>query len=170
MPGSQSGQDLSDAYKAMDLFVFSSKSETQGMVLLEAMAAGKAVVALDASGVREVMKDGQNGKLLPGDASRRDFAEAIEEFFQNSAMAYQCRRQALETARNLSRGICARRLERLYRSVLDERHAAIEQNIPDELVPWDSLLEGIKVEWELLFQKTTAALRAIRSSEFRKND
>jgi 1,2-diacylglycerol 3-alpha-glucosyltransferase len=168
MPGSQSGQNLSDAYSAMDLFVFSSKSETQGMVLLEAMAAGKPVIALNASGVREVMNDGQNGRLLPADASAHAFAGAIAEFFQDSGMADQWRRRALETARNLSREICARRLEKLYRSLLDEHASATAQKTPEELISWNALLEGIKVEWKLLFQKTTAAVNAIRSSERRK--
>ena len=44
MAGSQTGQDLADAYAAMDVFAFSSQSETQGMVLAEAMAAGVPVV------------------------------------------------------------------------------------------------------------------------------
>ena len=55
MPGSRSGQALIDAYHAMDVFAFASQSETQGMVLVEAMAAGVPVVAVDASGVREVV-------------------------------------------------------------------------------------------------------------------
>jgi 1,2-diacylglycerol 3-alpha-glucosyltransferase len=168
MAGSLSGQDLSDAYSAMDLFVFSSQSETQGMVLLEAMAAGKPVVALDASGVREVMRDGQNGRLLPADASRQRFADAIEEFFQNPVTADHWRRCSLETARSLSREICARRLESLYQLALDEYEAAGKPEIPAELDPWESLLEGIKLEWELLLVKTSAAVDAIRSSEHSK--
>ena len=55
LPGSLDGQVLADAYHAMDVFVFASRTETQGMVLTEAMAAGKPVVALDAPGVREVL-------------------------------------------------------------------------------------------------------------------
>lgn len=168
MAGSQSGQDLSDAYSAMDLFVFSSKSETQGMVLLEAMAAGKPVVALDASGVREVLRDGQNGRLLPADASRQTFANAIEEFFRNQDAADQWRRRSLDTAQTLSREICARRLESLYQLVLDEHEAAEKPEIHAELVLWDSLLEGIKLEWELLLAKTSAAVDALRSNEFPK--
>ncbi len=123
MPGSQSGQDLSDAYSAMDLFVFSSQSETQGMVLLEAMAAGKPVIALDASGVREVVHDGGNGRLLAANASTRAMAGAIEDFFKSPDRADQWGRQALATARGLSRAVCARRLEKLYRSVLRKRSA-----------------------------------------------
>jgi 1,2-diacylglycerol 3-alpha-glucosyltransferase len=165
MPGSQSGQDLSDAYSAMDLFVFSSQSETQGMVLLEAMAAGKPVIALDASGVREVVEDGRNGRLLAENASSRIFAAAIEDFFKDSKMADRWGRQALETAHSMSRTVCARRLERLYRSALTNRFDRPEVQITDELIPWESLLEGIKVEWELLTEKTTAAMSALRAPE-----
>ena len=58
------GRDLIDAYHAMDLFAFASHSETQGMVLTEAMAAGKPVVALDGPGVRDVVQDRLNGRLI----------------------------------------------------------------------------------------------------------
>ena len=58
-------QALVDAYHAMDVFAFASVSETQGMVLTEAMAAGVPVVAGDAPGAREVVRDGENGRLLP---------------------------------------------------------------------------------------------------------
>ncbi|MBI1389309.1 MAG: glycosyltransferase, partial [bacterium] len=56
--GKLSGRDLIDAYAAMDVFAFASLSETQGMVVSEAMAGGAPVVALDAPGVREVVTDG----------------------------------------------------------------------------------------------------------------
>ena len=54
--GKKTGRELADAYAAMDVFVFSSQSETQGMVLAEAMAAGAPVVALDGPGVRDVVE------------------------------------------------------------------------------------------------------------------
>lgn len=57
-------EQLADALAAMDVFAFASTSETQGMVLTEAMAAGLPVVALDASGVREMVDDGGNVRLL----------------------------------------------------------------------------------------------------------
>src|SRR5690606_3392577 len=50
LAGVMQGQALADALHAMDLFAFASFSETQGMVLTEAMAAGLPVVALDAPG------------------------------------------------------------------------------------------------------------------------
>jgi len=76
MAGELSGQALVDAYDAMDLFVFASQSETQGMVLAEAMAAGKPVIALDASGVREVVSDMRRDDQV-------DLAEALRVLVQD---------------------------------------------------------------------------------------
>src|SRR5690606_36914192 len=68
LAGKRTGRTLREAYRAMDVFAFASLSETQGMVLAEAMAAGVPVVALNASGVREMVRDGSNGFLLPSSA------------------------------------------------------------------------------------------------------
>jgi 1,2-diacylglycerol 3-alpha-glucosyltransferase len=70
-------RQLADAYRAMDVFAFSSRSETQGMVLTEAMAASVPVVGLDASGVREIVKDQRNGLLLH-EESTLTFASALQ--------------------------------------------------------------------------------------------
>ncbi len=67
---------LVDAYHAMDVFAFASLTETQGLVLAEAMAAGVAVVAIDAPGAREIVRDGVNGRLLPT-ADEAAFREAL---------------------------------------------------------------------------------------------
>ncbi|MEQ8837447.1 MAG: glycosyltransferase, partial [Lacipirellulaceae bacterium] len=63
--GELPSQELVDAYYAMDTFAFASLSETQGMVVTEAMAAGTPVVAIDGPGVREAVRNGMNGLLLP---------------------------------------------------------------------------------------------------------
>ncbi|MEE4240287.1 MAG: glycosyltransferase, partial [Desulfopila sp.] len=76
MAGEKSGNDLADAYNAMNLFLFSSQSETQGMVLVEAMSASLPVIALDAPGAREVVSDRKNGRLLPADTSAENFAHS----------------------------------------------------------------------------------------------
>lgn len=71
-------KNVVDAYAAMDVFVFSSKSETQGMVITEAMAAGTPVVAIDAPGVREILNDSVNGRLLL-DENVIEYSCAIDE-------------------------------------------------------------------------------------------
>jgi glycosyltransferase involved in cell wall biosynthesis len=57
---------LPDAYASADAFLFTSHSETQGLVLVEALAAGAAVVAVDTPVTREVLAGA--GTLVPGDA------------------------------------------------------------------------------------------------------
>ena len=50
--------DLNDCYRAADVFVFSSRTETQGLVLLEAMAQGVPVVSIAELGTRDVLREG----------------------------------------------------------------------------------------------------------------
>ena len=66
--------ELPPYYQAADLFLFASETETQGLVLAEAHACGLPAVAVRASGVEEVVEDGETGVLTKSDA--RDLAEA----------------------------------------------------------------------------------------------
>lgn len=59
--GSVPPEDIPTYYRLGDAFLFASKSETQGMVILEAMAAGLPVVAVRSSGIDDVVQDGFNG-------------------------------------------------------------------------------------------------------------
>jgi 1,2-diacylglycerol 3-alpha-glucosyltransferase len=157
MAGKRAGQELADAYAAMDLFAFASRTETQGMVLAEAMAAGKPVIALDAPGAREVVHSAEVGRLLDGDADAETFAHALAEF-PLAGDAYDRHGQAArERARLFSREQCSRRLAGMYeqldrqsrRESGDEQHSA-----------WDSLLVRLQTESELLAAKTHAMLAA----------
>jgi 1,2-diacylglycerol 3-alpha-glucosyltransferase len=69
------GPELTACYAAADLFVFSSLTETQGLVVLEAMAAGTPVVAVGAMGVRETLADGRGGILTGPDVT--EFSAAV---------------------------------------------------------------------------------------------
>jgi glycosyltransferase involved in cell wall biosynthesis len=158
LAGEHSGRNLADAYNAMDLFVFASKSETQGMVLTEAMAAGQPVIALDASGVREVVTDGLNGRLLDAEAPTELFAEAIYDFFQNPERSGQFRREALRTAETFSRESCARQMVEVYRSMLREHKQA--SGTPQEFLDWDKLIRALNVEWQLISEKAAATVNA----------
>ncbi|MGM0444048.1 MAG: glycosyltransferase, partial [Fibrobacterota bacterium] len=51
------GDDLTEAYRSLDLFVYASKTETQGLVIAESFAAGTPVIALKAPAIRNIMKD-----------------------------------------------------------------------------------------------------------------
>ncbi|MFP4473941.1 MAG: glycosyltransferase [Desulfatibacillaceae bacterium] len=153
MAGNLSGKDLVNAYHAMDLFVFASQSETQGMVLTEAMAAGKPVIALDAPGAREVVQDGENGRLLAARSSQKDFARAINNC-ANDGMVETWRETALKTAQEFSRERSAEKLVNVYKELLREGRGTSEK----DLTAFESFLESLGAEWDLFAQKATAAL------------
>jgi glycosyltransferase involved in cell wall biosynthesis len=67
--------ELIACYNAADVFVFASKSETQGLVLLEAMAQGTAVVALAELGTKSILIEGE-GVLIAKD-NINDFADKV---------------------------------------------------------------------------------------------
>lgn len=110
--------ELADVYAAMDVFAFASHSETQGMVLAEAMAAGVPVVAVDASGVREVVRDAYNGRLLEAN-DEAAFAEALDEL---TSLPDASRRAMIDgaraTARRFSLEATAARSRQLYGRLL----------------------------------------------------
>jgi 1,2-diacylglycerol 3-alpha-glucosyltransferase len=60
-------EDLPAYYRAADLFLFASETETQGLVLAEAAACGLPAVAVNAPGCAEVVHDGDTGVLTKGD-------------------------------------------------------------------------------------------------------
>jgi glycosyltransferase involved in cell wall biosynthesis len=110
--------ELTNAYAAMDVFAFASHSETQGMVLAEAMAAGVPVVALDASGVREIVQDQSNGRLLM-EEDQSAFAEALHEVtIATSERRSALRRAARKTAEQYSIDRCAEKLVGIYEQAI----------------------------------------------------
>ncbi|MEM9980452.1 MAG: glycosyltransferase, partial [Cyanobacteria bacterium P01_D01_bin.2] len=58
------GEELASAYASADAFIFPSRTETLGLVLLEAMAAGCPTVAANAGGIPDIVTDGTNGFLF----------------------------------------------------------------------------------------------------------
>jgi len=115
--GRQTGKDLRSLYAAANLFVFASKSETQGMVLVEAMAAGTPVIALEADGVRDVMRDGENGRMLHTGASEDDFAKAIVEALKHQDTLDAWSKGAQETAERFDMPLLAKRLHGHYEAL-----------------------------------------------------
>ncbi len=95
-----------------DLFVFSSMTETQGLVLLEAMAAGTPVVAVDALGVSTSIKNGQGGCLC--EPSTEMFANKVHELLSNDSLRKQKAAQAKLRAEEFSSVKMAKRLVGCY--------------------------------------------------------
>lgn len=115
--GRITGDRLAAAYRAADLFVFASLSETQGMVIAEAMGAETPVVALDATGVREVLRDKENGRMLPEDTAEADFAAAVMDALDNDEKRAAWREAALKTAEKMDMPLLAEKLARIYENM-----------------------------------------------------
>ncbi|HEB51464.1 MAG TPA: glycosyltransferase family 4 protein [Desulfobulbus sp.] len=152
---------LADAYHAMDVFAFSSKSETQGMVITEAMAAGLPVVALEAPGVEDVVRDRVNGRLL-GDGSVVSFAAALAWIRDLAPERLQEMRQAARrTADEFSMQNTAGRALACYERLLSK-------NLPsrsEEDAAWERVLSLIRTQWEITRELAEAAGVALRSGE-----
>lgn len=160
LAGKHTGRALHDAFKAMDVFVFASFSETQGMVLAEAMAAGVPVVALKANGVVEVVCDGRNGFLLSARTPAVKFAARLGELYAAPAMRRQFSRAAVATAREFSREHCAALALEFYEKI---RKATRRERLQTEFSLWGSLGQRLALEWELLAQKTQNLVTALKA-------
>jgi len=157
MVGELQGNDLPDCYAAMDLFLFASTSETQGMVLTEAMAAGLPVIALDAPGAREVVKDRINGRLLAQTATTEDFAAAVTDAAAGTGRLANWHEEALRTAILFSRQSCVRRLEEVYREALLPQTKGSAATFD----AWEAILESLQAEWDLVASKFGAVIEAV---------
>ena len=146
MPGVQRHPLLAGAYAAMDVFAFASKSETQGMVLTEAAAAGVPVVALDAPGAREVVADRVNGRLLAGDAVE-EFAAALAWLASlDAAERSRLRQKARDTADLFSIERAVDKALGLYEGLREKEFV----NRQEAYTLWTGARRLIKAEWGLL--------------------
>lgn len=114
--GNVNDVDLVKAYHASDLFVLPSIREPFGIVLLEAMASGKPIVASDVDGIPEVVKHGENGLLIPP-ADVHKLANAITTLLQNKRMAEEMKKNNLLKARRYSLQRVIKATEKVYERV-----------------------------------------------------
>ena len=108
-------QALPDCYAAADVFVFASRTETQGLVLLEAMAAGVPVIALAEMGTVDILAPGRGAFSPP--AEPRAFGEALGHFLSRPTAWRHLANEAPIYAREWSDVAMAERLAALYRNL-----------------------------------------------------
>ncbi len=115
--GPLSHERVLDCYAAADVFAFASPTETQGLVVVEAMAAGLPVVAVGAGGVVEAVGDGVTGLLTaPGPEA---LAAAIRRMLDDGALRHRCALNGRRAARSYAIEELVHRLVGLYRYIAD---------------------------------------------------
>lgn len=108
-------------YHLGDIFVFASKSETQGMVILEAMSAGLPVVSVRSSGIDDVVIEGENGFKTP--ENREVWAERLGSLMADTELRTRLGEQAQVFAQSHDVTAFARRIHGFYAFLLAQYHA-----------------------------------------------
>lgn len=114
--GQVPNQQITPYFAAADAFIFASKTETQGIVIIEAFAAQTPVYALDASGVHDLVEDGINGRLCPEDEDL--FAEQLLHFMEDDINHRQLAQNAYATALTFQEEAVAVHALELYNEII----------------------------------------------------
>lgn len=115
------GLELASAFASADAFVFPSRTETLGLVLLEAMAAGCPVVAARSGGILDIVTDGVNGYLFEPDDPQGAIT-ATRSLLAAKEIREQLRSNARAEAERWGWAAATRQLQNYYRSVVDRQY------------------------------------------------
>jgi glycosyltransferase involved in cell wall biosynthesis len=115
--GSLAYIDVINCYAGANMFIFSSVSETQGIVIAEAKAAGLPVVAISAYGASEMIEDGRDGYLT--DLNPDHFADKIIYLLNNDTIRTEMGKMAQKNAERLDSVNCTAMLLSSYNSLIE---------------------------------------------------
>jgi glycosyltransferase involved in cell wall biosynthesis len=149
------GADLAAAYASADVFFMPSRTETLGLVVLEAMAAGTPVVAAAEGGLLDIVRDGVTGHLYPaGDESAS--ISAVRKLLSDPVHYEAMRRAARLDAEQWSWAAATRQLERFYRTILSRECA-----LPGKIAKWtapgvsaDEICDALQISKATLRRQT----------------
>lgn len=107
--------------KAADIFCFSSISETQGLVTMEAMAAGLPVAAVRGTGTTEIVRDGETGMLTEN--SPAALAQAILNIIGDCELYQKFQNNALEISKSFDIAVQAQKMINIYEQAIEDKKA-----------------------------------------------
>ena len=122
--GYLSGEELASAYASGDAFLFPSSTETLGLVLLEAMAAGCPVVGANRGGIPDIISDGENGCLFNPDGEQegsKSLINATQRVLTNDLEHQSMRKAAREEAERWDWASATNQLRNYYYQVLEKQ-------------------------------------------------
>lgn len=119
--GYLTGTDLASAFASADAFVFPSRTETLGLVLLEAMAAGCPVVAARSGGIPDIVTDGVNGYLFEPKSDDAGAIAATMRLLEEKEEREVIRQNARQEAERWGWSAATRQLQTYYEKVVDSQ-------------------------------------------------
>ena len=121
--GYLAGEELASAYASGDIFLFPSSTETLGLVLLEAMAAGCPVIGANKGGIPDIINDGINGCLYDPDQAdngEKSLIAATKKILQNNAKKEKMRLAARAEAEKWDWNQATLQLKNFYNETLNK--------------------------------------------------
>jgi glycosyltransferase involved in cell wall biosynthesis len=116
--GIVSGAEKKNYYAAGDIFVYASKSETQGMILTEAMYSGLPIVAVRATGVKDIIESEKTGFLV--DENKNEFAGVVQKLIDNENLRVKFSEEAKRVARKkYTSQVCAGKVMEIYERTVE---------------------------------------------------
>ena len=109
--------NVGDYLKAFDIFLFPSRHEGLGSILLDALDFGLPVIATDVGGIPEIIENGVNGFLVKPDAID-DICESILGLYSESTLMEQIARANTEKAKSYTVGTMADKYVQIYQRIL----------------------------------------------------
>ncbi|APT75382.1 glycosyl transferase family 1 [Marinitoga sp. 1137] len=118
--GGQPREKVLEAYKQADIFVFASYTETQGLVVLESMAAGTPVVALGKMGVYDLLNHENAGGIMIKELNEDDFVHEILRVLKDHELHKQLSENGIKFVKeNYSIEVSVKKIIEVYKDVLN---------------------------------------------------
>lgn len=119
--GSLPFEEVPAYLKAADVFSFASITETQGLVTIEAMAAGLPVVSVDGSGTRDIVEHGKQGFLVENDADA--LANGLNQLLSDPGQMKRFRHNALKKAKTFDVNLLSKQMISVYEQAIQDKKA-----------------------------------------------
>ncbi len=119
LPGKIEREEVKNYLSAGDIFVYASTSETQGTIVTENMYIGKPIVAVRASGIQDIVINGETGILV--DEEEEGFSEAVNELINDKDKREKMGKNAKKEAlKNYTIDACGDMLIKVYKKVIED--------------------------------------------------
>ena len=132
-PGEVPLSDVPAYLRSADMFIFASTSETQGLVTLEALAAGLPVVAVDASGTRDIVEDGCQGFLVENHPDA--LTEAVVRLMEDEELTARLKKSAVKRAESFDILETAKKLVSVYEQAIRDKERDLYVNVREPGMP-----------------------------------